>query len=200
MTKLKKNHELPFSVRGYSGKVKINYCINKEPTIWGFSELALPFNIETAKNFPICEATISYNGKGYHSVFGWIQTIDMDIKDSHQQSSFVDVGALFKEIDMPFFSFGNLPILFDAPCIKDVKNMSWTAQSFLVTIGDVMMTKDIYYVTGFEWGYDIIDGLPKAKPIKKLNVDNWNAKTSFLKKKYNNWNFKRNDNKNPSLS
>lgn len=193
MAQLNKNHELAFFVRGHSGKVNINYRINKEPSLWGFSELALPFSMEVAKNFPVCEATISYNGKGYHSMFGWIQIIDMGIKDSLQRSSFVDVGALFKEIDMPFFSFGNLPILFDAPCIKDVENMSWTAQSFLVTIGDVMMTKDIYYVTGFEWGYDIIDGLPQVKPIKKLNRDDWNAKTSFLKKKYDNWNFKIND-------
>ena len=191
MTKSKGNYEFPFFIRDYAGELKINYHVNKNPDIWGFSKLDLPFSIETAKGFPVCEATISYEGKGYHSVFGWIQTIEMDIKDEQQQSSFVDVGVLFKEIDMPFFSFGNLPILFDAPCIKNIQNMSWTAQSFLVTIGDVMMTKDIYYVTGFEWGYDIVDGLPNIKPIKKLNEDDWNKQTIFLNKEYNTWNFKR---------
>lgn len=54
----------------------------------------------------------------------------MDIKDDNQQSSFVDVGALFKAGDMLFFSFGKLLTLFDATCIKNVSNMNWTAQSF----------------------------------------------------------------------
>lgn len=162
--------------------MNIEYGINKEPNTLGFSELDLPFNEEVAKDFPVCEASVSYSGKGYHSVFGWIQTIDMDIKDDNQQSSFVDVGALFKEADMPFFSFGNLPTLFDAPCIKSVSNMSWTAKAFLVTVGNIMMTKDVYYVIGFEWGYEIINGTPQIKPIKELKMKDWNTKTEFLNK------------------
>src|SRR5699024_104409 len=130
MDYFRESQEIEFSARNYSGKVNIKYGINKEPSIWGFSELNLPFHIETAENFQVCEASVSYDGLGYHSVFRWIQTIDMDIKDNNQQISFVDVGALFKEADMPFFSFGNLPTLFDAPCIKSVNNMSWTAQAF----------------------------------------------------------------------
>ncbi|MBD1221904.1 hypothetical protein [Virgibacillus halodenitrificans] len=191
MDYLGESKELAFSARNYSGKVNINYGINKEPIIWGFSELDLPFNVETAKGFPVCEANVSYIGKGYHSVFGWIQTIDMDIKDDNQQSSFVDVGALFKESDMPFFSFGNLPSLFDAPCIKGVRNMSWTAQAFLVTVGNVMMKKDVFYVIGFEWGYKIVDGIPHIKPIKELKMKDWNNKTDFLNKEYASWNFKK---------
>lgn len=193
MEDLKEGKELEFLVRNYPGKVEIKYDINNEPNILGFSELNLPFNTETAKDFPVCKADVSYDGKGYYSVFGWIQTIDMYIRDDEQQTSFVDVGTLFKKSDMPFFSFGSCPTLFDAPCIKSVNNMNWTARAFLVTAGNIMQTKDIYYVTGFEWGYEIIKGVPHIKPIRELNVEDWNAKIELLKKEYSNWDFKRGD-------
>lgn len=45
--------------------------------------------------------------------------------------------------------------------------MSWTAQSFLGTEGNVMMTKDIYFVTGFKCGYDIYNVFHQIKPIRK---------------------------------
>ncbi|GAB4073202.1 hypothetical protein GCM10028778_07800 [Barrientosiimonas marina] len=191
MDNLRESKELPFFARNHSGKVDIKYGVNNDPTTWGLSELEMPINIETAKGFPLCEANVVYDGKGYHSVFGWIQTIYMDIKDVDQQSAFVDVGALFKESDMPFFSFGNLPTLFDAPCIKNVSNMDWTANAFLVMAGNIMMTKDVYYVIGFEWGYEIINEIPQIKPIKELKTEDWNAKTNFLNKEYVNWDFKK---------
>ncbi|MEW9677870.1 hypothetical protein ABRT01_17170 [Lentibacillus sp. L22] len=183
------SHELAFFTRNYSGKVNIKYGINKDPKFWGFLSLDLPFDIEIAKNFPVCEASVSYNGKGYNSVFGWIQTVDMDIKDDNYQSSFVDVGALFKGIDMPFFSFGNNPTLFDAPCMINVSNVNWTAQSFLVAVGNIIRTTNVYYVIGFEWGYEVIDDVPQIKPIKQLKMKDWNTKVDFLNREYSSWNF-----------
>lgn len=189
MDRVNRQLELPFLIRSQSDKVKIDYSINKDPIYWGFEHLNVSFDIEKAKGFPVCEAAVSYQGQGYHSVFGWIQVINMDIKDTNDQSSFVDIGALFKETDMPFFSFGNAPTFFDAPCSTDVANMNWTAQAFLVAVDGVVGTKTIKYVAGFKWGYKIADGEPQVNPVNAVTVQDWNTKVEFLNTEYPNWNF-----------
>ncbi len=54
--------------------VQIRYGRNDDPKRWGYDLLALDFDIDAARGFPVIEARVEYPAEGYAAVMSWIQS------------------------------------------------------------------------------------------------------------------------------
>jgi hypothetical protein len=181
---------IPFRLRGVDGNVVVAYRRNDDPERWGFQYLALPFDIGSARGFPVVEASVDYAAEGYAALLSWIQVVRMWIADASEPETICDVPPQMRGTGMPFFSFGVLPALFDAPVIIEPR-VKWRAVAFLTATPDVAMTKVIEQVCGFEWGYDVIEGNVSAVTPSVAGWDDRSAACSeVLVAEYPDWRFK----------
>ncbi len=177
---------LPFQLRGYAGRVVVNYAVNQDPRRWGF----YLFDMTGAAGYPVCQATVEYEGAGYHAVVGWIQLVTIhETQDAHART-FVDTYPMFEPIDTPFAAFGYLPTLYDIPSPDPaLRDQTWRAESFLVACPDVCFHRQIALITSFSWGYRIAQHVPTIEPVQPLERTRWDQHLTLLREHHPSWEF-----------
>jgi hypothetical protein len=196
--------KIPFLLRGYGGMACVYYGANEDPIKAGFDCLPeLPFDINLSRGYPVILARIeAYAGSGYRTFCGWIQIVtsvyrDPDDGGRGRTETFVsgDVAPALDGLPVPFASYGNLPQLFDAPCLNldSHAELIWTADTFLTTVPMRSRDEEIERLLGFRWGY-VETNLPGEKPgllpLQVTNGQTWNQHLPFLRSQYQYWRFK----------
>ena len=116
-------------------------------TLWdfpGWVEVAVEPNYDpgalgtavTARGFPVCTATVTYRGRGYHAALGWIQLVKSTDNSSGGGQFEMDPFEPLGRLAHPFCFFGFAPTLFDAPSRDSRAPLVWTAHSFLAFIAE----------------------------------------------------------------
>jgi hypothetical protein len=195
---------IPFTLKGYNGKVAVYYGVNDDPIRVGFDSLTgLNFDIDQCRGYPVIHARIeSYDGSGYRMLCGWIQIVTSVYLDSHDRENAhektfvsIDVAPSLDEANIPFASFGISPQLFDAPCLNlgNYAELRWTADTFLTTMPIRSRNEEISRLLGFRWGYtetNIPDQAPRLLPLEVTDTQVWNSHVPFLQKQYSDWRFR----------
>jgi hypothetical protein len=185
---------LPFTLRDRSGIVRVTCTVNRDPRRWGYHHLDLPFDgVAAARGFPVLDAAVSFGGRGYTAIMGWIQLvlIKADPPD-HRDAYLLDLPPMFGDLDVPFGWFGPNPRLFDAPSmVQRHGKLTWVANSFLCASPGVLMKPVVSAVLGFSWGYEFRgDGKPRLTAPRRLSPKDWNSHLNFLRKRCPRWRFR----------
>jgi hypothetical protein len=179
--------QIPFQVRGKRGMVTVDYQVGDVTDPWGFALLALAFPPEAIDGFPVCSATVSYEGVGYHAMMGWIQIIHCR---GTQTYDIVDQPPQLTESQMPYCYWGPSPSFFDAPG-NSAQGLIWTADAFLVLTPDALITRVIQPICGFHWGWSTETEKPAIFPIEPISTDAWERARSVLEPRYPGWTFRQ---------
>lgn len=194
---------IPFHLGEYGGQVAVYYGINDDPIKSGFDFLAeVNFDISACRGYPVIHARIeSYEGTGFRTFLGWIQIITSLYSSSHvrekalaQTFIAVDTCPALGESDLPFYAFGSLLQIFDAPChnLGEQAELRWTADTFLTTVPIRSKDEPITRLLGFRWGYietDIPDQSAVLLPLEVTGAQAWNQHLPLLMKEYPTWRF-----------
>lgn len=166
----------------------MSYQANDSVKRSGFDLLQnVGFDVNMCKGYPVLHARITdYKGTGYRTACCWIQTItgsyytDLDSKTESYQSVDIDVSPLLKKAGIPFFAYGYLPEVYDAPCnnLGIAPKLKWVADTFLTTMPSPINNNVIGYLLGFRWGYIEYDDSGKRKvemlPLEITDATVWN--------------------------
>ena len=194
---------IPFTLRGYNGNVVVYYGVNDDPVKAGMDSIpGLNQVLDLTYGYPVIHARIQeYAGSGYRTFCGWLQIITSAYFDSQDGKLIqtnkvfsVDIAPTFGEADVPFFSSGFMPELFDAPCLNlgNHTELHWTADAFLVSIPIKSREEGITRLLGFRWGYrenNIPDQKPEPFPLEITDAQTWTDHLPFLQKQYPKWKF-----------
>jgi hypothetical protein len=173
---------LPFSLRGLPGVVDVNVGTTRDPEELG----ALP----GAAGLAFCEATVSYPGKGYTGMLGWIQLVRSTDNSTHGEQFEMDPLETLGEVPHPFCFFGFRPTLFDAPARDSRADLDWLAHSFLCHIAG-RSHREIHVLAGFAWGFTINAGIAVPTPPRALEASEWDQHLGLLHSGYPAWRFAR---------
>jgi hypothetical protein len=181
---------ITFTLRGITGRVRIEFEENTDPARWGFDLLGLDFDAQAARGFPVVTAKVEYPAEGYRGHLGWLQVVIYAVIRESERSTteVVDVPPQLRDTTLPYLSFGIEPTLFDAPAITE-PNVSWRARSFLVSTRDLLMTPNLDPVCGFAWGYEIQQGAIELVAPRACNKEDWSTATRVLRQRLPGWNF-----------
>lgn len=179
---------LPFRVRNVDGCVRISYGLNDDPIRWGYGILGFT-PIETARGYPVLQATVEYPAEGYAAILSWIQVVRYWVGDEERPTTLVDVAPQMRDSGVPYFSWGIQPTLFDAPAFGDEPNVVWRAWSFLTYTPDALMTPVIEPACGFLWGYDIRGGVIQPMEVQPASHTDWLDIRDELRARYPKWRF-----------
>lgn len=194
---------IAFSTRGYHGKIAVYYGSNDNPHQVGYDFLpGVSFDINLCRGYPLLHARIEhYEGAGIRALFGWIQLVTgvrtpaQGAENAQPTTEIsIDISPALSESDLPFYSFGSLPQVFDAPCLNlgaDAE-LLWTADTFLTTLPIRSRAEEIAWLAGFRWGYretDIFGQKPVLLPLEITAGLAWNAHLPFLQAEYPHWRF-----------
>jgi hypothetical protein len=116
---------LPFVLRGASGRVHVELLRNTDPVRLGHALVAIGFDEERFRGFPVVRASITYSGEGLRAAMGWIQVVRHIAADRLGEVA-VDRFPLGPE-DSPLYTYGYLPTFFDAPANPDHPDGVWQA-------------------------------------------------------------------------
>lgn len=181
--------ELRFQLRGRSGRVMVRYGLNENPEHWGYPLLGLDSSLaDMSRGFPVVQAEVNHDAQGYGAVLAWIQVVDMTDLVTGESSIIVDIAPQLEGLELPYFSFGVMPTLFDAPSTT-AREMDWTADAFLVACPDALMTRRVRPVCGFTWGYSVRGGKPRALDLRELDGVAWRDRRAFLAEQHPSWTF-----------
>jgi len=181
---------IPFRLRGLKGEVIVEYGANDDPAHWGFGEsvLGAEHPPESAVGFPVVQANVQYEGVGYGAFMGWVQIVRYQVHDKNELVIVFDVAPQISETDVPYFSFGIRPTLFDASGFSE-REVTWDADSFLVHTPDGVLTRTINAITGFKWGYRIRSGQVEPIPLTVSQEQDWDRNLGDLRGRYPTWEF-----------
>lgn len=171
------------------GSVTVKIHSDDNPAKYGFDLLFPTIPLSDFRGFPVCEAKVESNNSGYASMYGWTQLV----KDSNTDSKtweFDDL-PITKNLNWPFCWFGSHPTLFDGPFRKGISTIDWTCRSFLTYIDSTVLSKNINHVYGFEWGFQITDGIVSLKKLKELEPADWNDHVEYLSATFPGWTFSK---------
>ncbi len=182
--------KIPFSLRGLSGEVTVEYGVNDDPSRWGYGKSVLGerYSPEMALGFPVVQASVTYEGEGYAAVLGWIQVVRYRLHDTNEQVTVFDVAPQMTDTNVPYMSFGIRPTLFDAPGFTRPE-VTWNADSFLVHTPDGVLSRAINAICGFKWGYLKRGG--KVEPLTSMLAEesDWDRNLPDLRQRYPTWTF-----------
>jgi hypothetical protein len=182
--------EVPFVLRGQPGAVRIDYSPNDEPERVGFASTVLgpDYPPSMARGFPVMSARVSHEGHGYSAMMGWVQVVEYTADG--ESALIFDVPPQLSDSDVPYFAWGVEPTVFDAPGFSDVRDVHWTADTFLVYTPDGLLTKELRPLVAFSWGYRLNNGVVTIAP---LTVDGghrrWSARVIDFRRRYPAWTF-----------
>jgi len=195
---------IPFKLKGHDGKVSVFYGSDDDPIKAGFDSLAgLNIDIDRCHGYPVMHARIeSYGGSGYRTICGWVQIVTNIYFDSHdtekaKSETFVsmDVAPVFQDTNIPFAAYGNLPQIFDAPCLnlRQYAKLRWIADTFLTSVPTRSRDEEVLWLLGFRWGYietDIPGDRPELLPLEVTDAQVWNKHLPYLREQHRSWKFK----------
>lgn len=180
-----------FSVPGRgNGSVTFEIQPDNDPEAYGTHLLFPQNNMSDYKAFPVCEATVKTEQRGYGSMYGWIQLFrSSDTTLNHDTPWQFDDVPVFKDLNTPFAWFGPEPRLFDGPSRIGITQIDWAARSFLTYIDDALLSKTVRPVVGFEWGFSMSDGVVAIKSAEKLMLTQWSDHIGLLSEQFPGWKF-----------
>lgn len=178
--------ELPFSLRGSTGKVAVTVESNRS----GDPHEVLPGALakDVPRGFAICTAKIEYSRQGYAAVFGWSQMVKASDGASAEDFE-VDPIAVYRNQQTPYCWFGIKPTLFDAPSRLKPDDMAWICQSYLCFTPDAVVGPHVRAVAGFEWGFVVQRDTVTVRKPSSLSEDAWNDRVPTLRNSYPGWTF-----------
>jgi hypothetical protein len=173
---------LDFTLRNLPGWVEVTLESNHDPGAVG----AEP----TARDFPVCTATIAYRGRGYLAALGWIQLVRSTDNASGGTQFELDPYTPLGRSSHPFCWFGFCPTLFDAPVRDSRAPLEWTAHSFVCFIAKGRDGLEARAVLGFGWGFTIRDEIVSSRTTPSvLGESDWNAHRALLGQEHPGWSF-----------
>jgi hypothetical protein len=162
------------------GEVNVEVALVEDPVAVG-----KPIGTE---GFPSCTATVSYSGKGYNALFGWIQLVRAEDFGGGQFA--LDHLQFFEDTPTPHCFYGICPTLFDSPSRDERYELDWTAHSFLAPIELFEVDRVVRPLLGFSWGFDIdVHSVVTAKPLKSLSASEWEQHVPYLGDRFPTWGF-----------
>ncbi|KAL1852047.1 hypothetical protein Daus18300_012329 [Diaporthe australafricana] len=169
------------------GGVSVSALVRSDhdPITYGLDLIFPTTPPSTFKGFPVCEATVQTEKKGYASVYGWTQLW----RSSKDPEWAYDWPPAQEKLDWPFVWFGPEPRLFDGPMRIGAIQLDWTARSFLTYAGGSVMSRSVTSVFGFEWGFQVRAGTVSVKSLKKLGPADWNEHVGYLGGTFPTWAF-----------
>jgi hypothetical protein len=196
---------IPFTLNDRSGRVTVTYGPGQDPVQAGFDALpGLNFDLRLCLGYPVLQAQIDdYAGSGYRTICGWIQIITRECygrEDAERtnllRSRSIDLFPAMHGAGIPWSVYGNLPGLFDAPCLNlgDNAELTWIADTFLTTVPLRSREQEIDRLLGFRWGYREY-GPTAGKPVELLPLQvtdgqAWNHHLDFLRQEFGAWTFR----------
>src|SRR4051794_40570936 len=99
--------DLPFHLRARAGSVHVVVGSNEDPEELGHPLVAVGYDMELFRGYPVVVATVSYDGTGPRAWMGWLQVVERHDDDGTVVGS-VDLADLLGG-DTPFYTFGYLP-------------------------------------------------------------------------------------------
>jgi hypothetical protein len=166
-----------FVLRGLRGQVDVNVGPNEDPAALGCRP--------SGRGFPVCTAAVTYAGRGYAAMLGWIQLVrssDNASRGEFELDPFEPLGAT----PHPFAWFGLTPTLFDAPSRGTTEALDWLAHSFLAFIGDPLEARAIL---GFSWGFRIVANDISLTAPARLLAAQWDEHLPLLRAEHPSWRF-----------
>ena len=170
-----------FTLWGLPGWVEITLEPNDDPEALG--------KPVTAKDFPVCTATVTYRGRGYHAALGWIQLVKSSDNSSGGRRFEMDPFEPLGQLAHPFCFFGFAPTLFDAPSRDSRAPIVWTAHSFLAFIAEDGERLEARALLGFSWGFSIDNATFGYETPAGLASSVWDGHRSFLAREHPRWGF-----------
>lgn len=179
--------DLPFRLRDRDGTVHVEVDENRDPEEIGHALVAIGYDVERFRGFPIVTGTIAYGGIGARAWMGWLQVIERHDDDGTVVAS-VDAPPLTE--DSPLYTFGYLPTFSDFPANPDHPDGNWIADAFLIAIPDVVRTRRLAPVTAFRWGYRLLGSraVERFAPAE-IPLTVWEGHRSLLETAFPTWAF-----------
>ena len=130
----------------------------------------------------------------------WLQFINsrhwVKGKDEPITGMGVDMADNFKNLGVPFYSYGTSPSLYDCPCYNLSDNedkLEFITESYLVTHPGRWNNQTVSFLAGARWGYEEFDVNGKRNvnifPVERIQGTAWNKYLSLLREKYSTWNY-----------
>jgi hypothetical protein len=171
---------IPFVSAGLPGEVCVAVEIVEDP-------IAIGKQVGT-EGFPSCEARVTYAGKGYSALFGWVQLVRA--QDCAGGDFALDPLRLFEDASAPHCFYGICPTLFDAPSRAGRYALDWTAHSFLAPIDLFEVNPEVRPLLGFSWGFNIdSQSALSVKPTNMLADSDWRHHVPYLADRFPRWRF-----------
>ena len=172
---------LDFTLRGLPGWVEISLEPNHDP-----DSLGKP---ATARDFPVCTATVTYRGGGYWAALGWIQVVRSTDNASGGKQFEMDPFEPLGQLEHPFCFFGFAPTLFDAPSRGSRAPLEWTAHSFLSFVTADSQRREARAILGFSWAFSVRDESFTYEAPSALSSFDWDVHLALLRREHPAWGF-----------
>jgi hypothetical protein len=166
--------------------VQASVEVNDDPVRVGCDLLDAGLPPDAARGFPVCRATVVLEADGYAAALGWVQLVRSTDDDDVFKP---DPLALFRDVDTPFAFFGIRPTLFDAPFRPTLADLDWTAHSYLCAVREGVMSKLVYPVAAFSWGFTVRDEEISLEQPAPLPLGSWAEHGAVLSSAYPSWTF-----------
>jgi hypothetical protein len=172
---------LPFAHDGVPGRVDVLCERNMDPAALGCRPGSL--------GLPACTATMSWSGRGYRAMFGWMQLVRSSDNAARGAAFEMDPFALFAEADSPYAFYGHLPTFFDGPSRRSRDDMDWLAHAFLAASPLQPPERLAVPLVGFSWGFTIRDRTIAIRSPAALTPEDWRNHLPVLRAAYPSWQF-----------
>lgn len=183
---------IPFVLGMHKGKVNIHYAVNQGVEYSGFTAIGREFTDEMVRGFPVMKATVSFDGKGYEAMFGWIQIISHIHGDGLERHFEVDLAPSMQGNDFPYCEVGYKPSMYDAPCNRPKTSMTWRAYTFLfqfISQPRREASRRFYPLVGFTWGYILADRGKRVDvtELREIPTNEWKRVFPRSLRKFPKW-------------
>jgi hypothetical protein len=172
---------LDFHLLDARGRIDIAIEPNIDPEALGCP----PF----ARDLPVCTATVTYEGRGYHAAFGWVQLVRSTDSASRGEEFELDPYEPLGRLSHPFCFFGFAPVLFDAPSRASRDDMDWVANSFLCFVAPDAAGRETRAIAGFAWGFNIREREVALRSPESLDSAAWDSHLPLLRREHPSWTF-----------
>jgi hypothetical protein len=143
----------------------------------------------SARDLPVCTATVAYQGTGYRAALGWVQLVRSTDGASRGEAFEMDPYEPLGRQSHPFCFFGFAPALFDAPARTSRDELEWIANSFLAFVAPDAANREARAIAGFAWGFSIRAGEVVLRPPEELASAAWDGHLPLLRREHPDWAF-----------
>ena len=174
--------KLDFAIRGVEGEVTVTMTANDAPEGLGCDP--------SAQGFPVCEATVDTELRGYRALLGWVQVVGTRRSDADEHRFGIDPLEVFDGVDTPFAFYGVHPVLFDAPSRRDrTQRLDWLAHSFICASPAGPMERLVKPYASFQWGFVLDAGTVRFVRPEPLPLSTWTSHLPLLELGFPSWRF-----------